>query len=207
MRSAGNFHPEWGYLAPAPSFIRTVRMVLIATAVGATAGAGVVLSLVDRPADGDVAARTLARPVEAASSTLNAPQAAPVNAPAAIQNATQNHSSSPSPSIVRAADSTASESHVPATEQAPQSTTTLAETAAAIAGAPAEAADTPPLPPQKKVAKKHHVAPLYASRSAGFLGDSYGETGGLFMNGISAGSYREDRWGGYQDRDAAYYDR
>jgi hypothetical protein len=54
MRSAGNFSPEWGYLAPAPSFMRTARVVLVATAIGATAGAGVVLSLVDRPAtDGE----------------------------------------------------------------------------------------------------------------------------------------------------------
>jgi hypothetical protein len=50
MRSAGNFSPEWGYLAPAPSFVRTARVVLVATAIGATAGAGVVLSLIDRPA-------------------------------------------------------------------------------------------------------------------------------------------------------------
>ena len=50
MRSAGNFSSEWGYLAPAPSFFRTARIVLVATAIGATAGAGVVLSLVDHPA-------------------------------------------------------------------------------------------------------------------------------------------------------------
>ena len=50
MRSAGNFGSEWGYLAPAPSFMRTARIVLVATAIGATAGAGVVLSLADRSA-------------------------------------------------------------------------------------------------------------------------------------------------------------
>jgi hypothetical protein len=50
MRSAGNFNPEWGYLAPAPSFMRTLRVVLVATAIGATAGAAVVISLIDRPA-------------------------------------------------------------------------------------------------------------------------------------------------------------
>lgn len=49
MRSAGNFHPEWGYLAPAPSFMRTARIALVATAIGATAGIVVVVSLVDRP--------------------------------------------------------------------------------------------------------------------------------------------------------------
>jgi len=63
MRSAGNFSPEWGYLAPAPSFMRTARIVLVATAIGATAGAGVVLSLVDHPAaDGEktsIAARAI----------------------------------------------------------------------------------------------------------------------------------------------------
>ena len=65
MRYNPNFHPEWGYLAPAPNFIRTARIVFIAVAVGGIAGAGVVLSLVERPVgETSVAARTLARPVE-----------------------------------------------------------------------------------------------------------------------------------------------
>ena len=50
MRHAKNFHPEWGFLAPAPSFMRTLRTVFVATAVGATAGGGLVLSLVDHSA-------------------------------------------------------------------------------------------------------------------------------------------------------------
>lgn len=50
MRLSGNFHPEWGYLAPVPSVMRTARIVAVATAIGATAGAAVVLSLADRPA-------------------------------------------------------------------------------------------------------------------------------------------------------------
>ena len=45
MPFGGNFHPEWGALAPAPSVMRTARIVAVATAIGATAGAGVVLSL------------------------------------------------------------------------------------------------------------------------------------------------------------------
>jgi hypothetical protein len=53
MRSAGNFHPEWGYLAPAPSFLRTARVALVATAIGATAGAVVVVSLVVHPGAND----------------------------------------------------------------------------------------------------------------------------------------------------------
>jgi hypothetical protein len=50
MRSSGSFHPEWGYLAPRPSFLRTCRIVLVSTAVGLAAGAAVAVSLVDHPA-------------------------------------------------------------------------------------------------------------------------------------------------------------
>jgi hypothetical protein len=112
MRFAGNFHPEWGYLAPAPSFMRTARIVVVATAIGATAGAAVVLSLVDRPDLGPMAdagrtdtsrtmvvVRSLVQPAEAAVSsasvtepvaTMSAPMAqVPANgqanaAPAAV---------------------------------------------------------------------------------------------------------------------------
>jgi hypothetical protein len=78
MRSAGNFSPEWGYLAPVPSFMRTARVVLVATAVGATAGAAVVLSLVERPAPSGeataVAAHAIVTSVQAATApTLPAP--------------------------------------------------------------------------------------------------------------------------------------
>ena len=89
MRFAGNFHPEWGYLAPAPNFMRTARVVVVATAIGATAGAAVVLSLAERSAPGAVAdagktlvvVHSLVQPAEAA-----APATAPVAAatPAAI---------------------------------------------------------------------------------------------------------------------------
>src|ERR1700684_3106498 len=84
MRSAGNFSPEWGYLAPAPSFMRTARVVLVATAIGATAGAVVVLSLVDRPAvEGGkslVAAHAIVTSVQAATATTIPITAAPVAA-------------------------------------------------------------------------------------------------------------------------------
>ena len=91
MRSAGNFSPEWGYLAPAPSFMRTARVVLVATAVGATAGAAVVLSLVDRPASDSeksvVAAHAAVTSVEAATAmppvAAVAPATAITNSPAA----------------------------------------------------------------------------------------------------------------------------
>ena len=32
MRHAGNFNPEWGYLAPAPTFLRTTRVFIVAAA-------------------------------------------------------------------------------------------------------------------------------------------------------------------------------
>jgi hypothetical protein len=87
MRFAGNFHPEWGYLAPAPKFMRTARIVVVATAIGATAGAAVVLSLAERSAPGAVAdagktlvvVHSLVQPAEAAAPAAPA-AAAPVAA-------------------------------------------------------------------------------------------------------------------------------
>jgi hypothetical protein len=65
MRHAGNFNPEWGYLAPAPNLLRTTRLFVVAAAIGATASAAVVFSLMDRTAaETSVAARTLVQPVE-----------------------------------------------------------------------------------------------------------------------------------------------
>jgi hypothetical protein len=75
-----NFHPEWGFLAPAPGLLRTVRTALVAMAVGATAGGGVALSLVDRSVgQTSVAERTLVRPMPAASMPLSAPQTVRLN--------------------------------------------------------------------------------------------------------------------------------
>jgi hypothetical protein len=65
MRYSEKFNPEWGYLAPAPGFLRTVRVVLAAIVVGAIAGVGVVFSLVAHPSSEDsIALRTLAKPGE-----------------------------------------------------------------------------------------------------------------------------------------------
>jgi hypothetical protein len=95
MRSAGNFHPEWGYLAPTPSFVRTLRIALVATAIGATAGAGVVVSLVARPASGGtadslIAAHALVTGVPAANpASAAAVQAAAVVPPPAAAGVQQ----------------------------------------------------------------------------------------------------------------------
>ena len=70
-----NAHPEWGYLAPAPSLMRATRIALIATAVGATVGCVVVLSLVDRSAgQTSVADRTLVQPMQTAAAPASAPE-------------------------------------------------------------------------------------------------------------------------------------
>jgi hypothetical protein len=88
MRSAGNFHPQWGYFAPAPSFVRTVRITLIATAVGAVAGAAVTISLVDRPA--------------ADRSTMVEPSVAAVSSTSTPPVVQQPPSATPAPAVVPA---------------------------------------------------------------------------------------------------------
>jgi hypothetical protein len=78
MRHAGKFNPEWGYLAPAPNFLRTARAFVVAAAIGAMASAAVVFSLMDRPAaETSVAARTLVQPVVPARSAPLAAQLQP----------------------------------------------------------------------------------------------------------------------------------
>ena len=74
MHSAGNLSLEWGFLAPAPRFLRTVRLVLVATAIGATTSAAVVFALLRQPAaEESIAARTLVQSVGQAPPTGRAP--------------------------------------------------------------------------------------------------------------------------------------
>jgi hypothetical protein len=87
MRQARHVHPEWGFLAPPPSFSRNLRIFVIATIVGATAGSGVILSLADRaPAQTSVVADTLVASTAAPqppAPTLFSAQVKPRNAIAA----------------------------------------------------------------------------------------------------------------------------
>jgi len=203
MRYNPNFHPEWGYLAPAPNFIRTARIVFIAVAVGGIAGAGVVLSLVERPVgETSVAARTLARPVEAASVRVGTPRAAQV---------IQNQPAKPAPTN----GSSASESGTGPSTQPATSIAAPAEVPAAGAASPAklpadEAAAAVKAPVQKKATKKPHPASRYASR-----GEQTNGVRGLrrlfdYQSPFGAnvppeyyprrgygGYHREQRWGGY----------
>ncbi len=153
MRFAGNFNPEWGYLAPAPSFIRTVRIAVVAAAVGATAGAAVVFSLADHPAaEESVAARTLAGPADFA----------PARTPSQAQaKAGQGQSAMLSPANAVAVSPSPSESGASSKIQRPASIAALAETPAATdAASPQAVAPTPAAPLlQKRRAKRHHSAP------------------------------------------------
>jgi hypothetical protein len=73
MPHGGNFNPEWGYLAPRPGFIRTLRAILLAGAIGTVGGMAVAVALVARPAaDVSVAERTMAQPSVSATSPKSA---------------------------------------------------------------------------------------------------------------------------------------
>jgi hypothetical protein len=161
MRSAGNFHPEWGYLAPAPSFMRTVRIVVVATAVGATAGAGVVASLVERPASD--AGNTL---LAAHALVTRVKTAAPVSAP--VQRDVVRQSALPQRREARTA--AAGEARPASTPQAPAGIAVLAETPPATA-TQARSRDVAIAKPdsvsaQRKVVDRRRRSPAYeAARS------------------------------------------
>ena len=97
MRYDRNFNPEWGYVAPAPSVMRTARLIGVAAIIGATVGAATVFSLLDRPiAEESVAARTLVtpdprRPVTASTSVAAQQPTEPqqVKSPAEAQNSAE----------------------------------------------------------------------------------------------------------------------
>jgi hypothetical protein len=187
MRNTANFHPEWGYLAPAPSFIRTARVVLVATVVGATVGAGVVFSWVSHQApEPSVGARTLVRPVEAVSARANA-SGEQGDAPSLTEKKSLTVNS-------RSADGATKEASASSTTRPPDGTTALAEAPAATEGpstatiaAPPTAAKEPVLniaPSKRKAMKKPNVTWRFASRDEP-LGHAPGEY------------YKRRSWGGY----------
>ncbi len=94
MRYDRNSNPEWGYLTSVPRVMRMARLIAVAAIIGATAGAAMVFSLLDRPvADESVAARTLVapeleRPVTTSTSLAAQQPTGPqqINGPAGAQN-------------------------------------------------------------------------------------------------------------------------
>jgi hypothetical protein len=152
MRSAGNFHPDWGYLAPAPSFMRTARIVLVATAIGATAGAAVMISLVQHPAtdaaDAPIAAHALVTSVPVVA---EAPVSAPLDEPVAVQAlapaAPKMQAATPPASVA------VSKLNTIAPASAPASVATLAGPAALAGTTPAETEARPAATPNQTVAE------------------------------------------------------
>jgi hypothetical protein len=207
MRSTRNFHPEWGYLAPSPNFVRTARIALVAVLVGGMAGASIVLSMVERPADEiSVAARTLSRSGEVALAPVGTPRAAQVKTQAAIQDQPLN----PAPTD---GSKTASESS--ATSSSTQPPTSVAEVPAAGTPSPAKAPSYQApardrTPVQKRATRKPHPMSRYASRVEHVNGDRgprrpFADQS-LFGADVPAeyyprrgygGYYREQRWGDY----------
>jgi hypothetical protein len=175
MRFAGNFHPEWGYLAPAPNFMRTARVVIVATAIGATAGAAVVLSLAERSAPGAVTdagktlvvVHSLVQPAEAAVPTAAAPvaaatptpviapivSAAPV-APAAPAKVQASVQPSAPPVTASAPPPVPSDSRTVSSPAAPASVATLSESPSMTPAIGEGAVSPTPSAPQKDAIKK-----------------------------------------------------
>jgi hypothetical protein len=171
MRSSESFHPEWGYLAPAPNVMRTARMIAVATAIGATAGAAVVLSLVEGPAASPVAdsgktlvvVHSLVQPAQAAASSpvasatvtspvVTTPVAPPPAAspalpqqPISVRASVQSSDlpTPPSPAAVQAGAPLASDSAATATPEAPASAASLAEVSPATETQSAPISDQP----------------------------------------------------------------
>jgi hypothetical protein len=212
MPYAGNFHPEWGYFAPAPGLVRTVRIILVAAVVGATAAATVVLAFVAPRPDIDetyIAARTLVRPAESSTMRVRTSEGAQINTPATIQK----ESATPSAAAVQAGAAAPSESkaafavqsganitavaEVPATTDA---TSTTSATIAEVSGSKKTPAAAVALV-QKKASKTRHVASHYASQGWPIV-----RPRGEYDSNASWGRpYPEGRWAGYAaDGDYSY---
>ncbi len=185
MRFADSFNPEWGYLAPAPSFMRTARVALVAGAIGATAGAGVVFSLIDRPAaqETSVADRTLAERSEPAS--VAAPATARLQAPHEIAAAPDHVTYPPSGTL---AESEADVASAPGSEAAARLMHATHEAALA--------ANT--TSPQRKVARKQPPQQRLAWRASRDAYDARAPLG-LMPNGSY--SMRGQYSGGYRAQD------
>jgi hypothetical protein len=150
MRYSEQFHPEWGYLAPAPNFIRTARTVLVATAIGVIAGAGVVFSLVGHPvSETSVALRTLARPAEPLGGTL-APLAAAKASPTSSQTAAQAETQS----LLEKQSERSLSASAPLTAEAASGLKTSSTAQVQADPAPTLIAAPSGIPPEKKLCRR-----------------------------------------------------
>jgi hypothetical protein len=173
MPFAENFHPEWGVLAPAPSVVRTMRIVLVATAIGATAGAGTVIALMDRPAPEATkivqtapAMAMLATPPGVIAVEATTPSASEAPAAAAALNELNSAAAAPPPPAPDRID-VASQDGAAATPQAPEPALVREPPSAAPAIAAVEAGAA------KAAVKKPHKTVHRRQRS--WDGNAYGE--------------------------------
>jgi hypothetical protein len=194
MRHAANFNAEWGYVAPRPGFLRAARLVVVAGAIGATAGAAVVFSLVDRPvAEESVAARTLVpRPVAGMPVPVSVSVAAPLSgewqrhqSTTDAPGATWRQAAVPLPAHIGAAASSASESGTTSTMLRPAAGAALAEAPAMTDAPPVLAANQTVavapavVPAQRAPIKKPRLAsaraaPRYAASRYYYDAQRYG---------------------------------
>ncbi len=199
MRHTANFHPEWGYLAPAPSFIRTARIVLVATAVGATLGVGAGFFRVGHQAtEPSVAERTLVRPIEAVSAGANTPaQASQAFAPYSTEKLSRTVSS-------RSSNGATNEPSTSSTTRVPEGMVAVAEAPAATDGRATAAIATPPTATKepvlnvarskKKTTKKSNVTWRFALRD-----EPLGTPGEHYNRRSWGGYYGESSGRGYQN--------
>jgi hypothetical protein len=174
MRHAGNFNPEWGYIAPAANFMRTARLFVVAAAIGATASAAVVFSLMHRPAaEASVAARTLVQPVEPAVPASSAPLVAQVQTPSEAPSFSQTHRADTSSAMgpqgatvavhASAASPAANKSGAASTTRRPAVAAALAEATKIMA---AEAPPARAFTTESSIAAAPEAAPAPAPASA-----------------------------------------
>ena len=173
MRSADNFNPEWGYFAPRPSFLRTARIVLVATAISATSGGAVVYALIEPPSTEDVsvAARTLVHSSDSAfaSTTAVAAPAQPlpgqphIAASARGAGSADARGSKPTPTA-QAPASVAALAEAPIVTASPPSTGEATALTAKEATPSATSARTAPVsaaPVQRKVVVRKPLRPAW----------------------------------------------
>jgi len=188
---AGNFDPEWGYLAPAPSFVRRARLVLVAAAVSAIAGAGVSFSLVSHPApETSVAARTLVGSVEAASARGNTPALV-------AQTSTPSPAEKQRPPELELNGQSAHEAtNGSNASAAPRGISPLVEAPTATDNVSAQAPVANYAPVKKRATKKPHLTSRYASRR-----ELFGLAPGQYYMSASSDEYyaRGGRGGYYRD--------
>jgi hypothetical protein len=137
MHQTGNFNPEWGYLAPAPSFLRSVRLVVVAATIAATTSAVVAVALVRQPAaEESVAARTLVLSPDALPPVADLRVQPDHVAMAAAEHAIGTSQRQSAVSVAAAAASTAGASRITSAPQR-EAIAARSETAKPVAVAPA----------------------------------------------------------------------